>query len=102
MNLFEEAKEFEMQTKRINLKKLCRYIDKYNKDFDGVDISKLINAMMTWDELEHKVFQCYFVRGLTKMETASECSTTGYKVAKLIKTSLNRIAFDSDIVRKMI
>ncbi len=55
--------QIEEQTKRIDLKKLCKKVDKINPDFDIVDINALINEMILWPEHDHKVFQMFFIQG---------------------------------------
>lgn len=99
VNLFDQAL-IEEQTKRINLKKLCKKVDKINPDFSMVDINALIREMMLWTEYDHKVFQMFFIQGKYYKEIINELPSTEWKVKKSIRNSVKNIASNEDIFKK--
>ncbi len=92
----------EITTDRINLSKLCKSVDKINSDFDVVDIKNLIDEMMNWHQLDHKVFQLYFIQGLSMNKISKELCMSTKRVSRSIKKSIELIANNGDIIKKII
>lgn len=90
----------ENETKRISLKKLCKMVDKYNNEFNYVDIKKLIDKMMTWDMTDHVLFHMYFFKKKSIREISEHFMVSKYFVNKSIKNKIKEISSDNDILKK--
>src|ERR1035437_5382130 len=98
LNLFNIAKDEEKANFQINLKKLCRMIAKHNPTFERVEVRKLINEIMSWDKLDHVIFQCYFIQNMRVKEIVIEQKISVYRVNKSIKEGILKLAFNKEII----
>lgn len=86
--------------KQLNMKKLCRWFDKYNNDFTGIRISKLNNEIEYLDPLKINIFNIYFY-GSSLKQTAIETGLTQYKVKQILNEICNHLTqVDGILIRQ--
>lgn len=83
---------YEGSTSRINLKKLIRYIDKWNSDFSQINMKELIDKIMTWDKDRQIIFTSFFIQNKRRKDIMSEWAFSGWKVDKELKMSVKSIS----------
>jgi len=100
INLFQEAKQSEKSSNAISLKKLCRYLDKVK----GEDSYSSINLRMLFDvvkdnmPIEHQiVFNSVFIKRQTLKMVSEEYAFSRYKVSKILKLSIQKIAMTDEL-----
>jgi len=90
--------DIEETTRRINLKKLCRYIDKWNSDFSQINMKELIDRIMSWDKDRQIIFTSFFIQNKKRGAIMKEFTFSGWKVDKELKGSVKLISEDRDIL----
>lgn len=90
--------DIEETTKRINLKKLCRYIDKWNSDFSQINMKELIDKIMTWDRDRQIIFTSFFIQNKRRKDIMIEWTYSGWKVDKELKMSVKLISECEEIL----
>ena len=84
---------------QLNLRKLCRFIDRIDNDYDGIDVKVLFDEMIVWDKKQQAIFHNYFIKNLTYREVADNNEVSLYKVKKTIKDKIFDISLNKKICR---
>lgn len=98
--ILNDLDKWDFKTNKIKLRKLGKYLRKYNNTFNIIDINYLIDTMIFWDKLDQQYFQSFFIKNMTMVDISLEFNVSTYKVRKSLTKSLIKVSMDQNIIRE--
>lgn len=86
--------------KRLNLKKLSRWVNRYRDDeWVGFDLKELFEHITNLTKSEQYIIRKVFINSSSIISVCKELGLSRYKVTNIIKYNIKHIASNEDIIK---